>query len=147
MRTVIKVAAGILLASLILFGLRLAFVSYTLSELQERMEESADRRRQQAAEQASFRREQVEAAKSVALDKQRRVRERKRESARISRIEVEAQKIKNAAWLEFYQEREDCNVFLSDRHMVECVQHKMDARKEFEQGYASQRAKGGLNEE
>ncbi|EEB77560.1 hypothetical protein GPB2148_1293 [marine gamma proteobacterium HTCC2148] len=41
------------------------------------------------------------------------------------------------AFSKFYQPPDGCDVFRSDRHMVECVNHKMRARNEFYEAYGS----------
>ena len=49
---------------------------------------------------------------------------------------------KHAAWLSCYKEPEGCNNFKSDQHMVECINHKMRAQKEFERLFAAGELEG-----
>lgn len=48
------------------------------------------------------------------------------------RLTTQEWKAKNQAWLDWYKRPWGCENCRSDEHMVECTNHKMKAKKEFE---------------
>jgi hypothetical protein len=124
MKLVLQVAAGILLASLIVFVLRLLLISATVSGLKDITDGAIDRHNQLIAEQQE----------KVKEEKRKKI-EHERQAAEKARVEAEKAKLKAQAWSKYYQDPEDCLVFQSDAHMVKCVDHKKKARTEFDRLY------------
>lgn len=124
MKLILKIAAGILLASLILFGLRLLVLSAFLSGMKNVGDAALDKQRQLIVE----RQEKTKEAERIKIERDRQDKEK-------ARVEAEAKRLKGVAWSKYYEEPEDCLVFQSDAHMVECVDSKKKARKEFDRLY------------
>ena len=92
--------------------------------------------------------QQVAARAQPALQRQHRQtmssEEAKRQAAADSRQAVEAQRARideqrqhDAAWESFYKPMRGCDNWQSDSHMVECQNHKLRAKREFEQKWAA----------
>lgn len=124
MKLVLKVAAGILLASLILFAVRLLVLGAALNGIKNVTDDAVDKQRQLIVE----RQQKAEEAERIKSEQDRQDKEK-------ARLEAEAKRLKAVAWSKYYQESEDCLVFQSDAHMVECVDNKKRARKEFDRLY------------
>ncbi|MCR6650944.1 MAG: hypothetical protein NVV73_05320 [Cellvibrionaceae bacterium] len=124
MKLVLQVAAGILLASLVVFALRLVLISAAVSGIKDITDSAVDRQKQLIAEQQ----EKVKEEARIKL-------ERERQAAEKAKIEAEKARLKAQAWSKYYQDPQDCLVFQSDAHMVKCVDHKKRARTEFDRLY------------
>jgi hypothetical protein len=124
MKKILQIAAGILLAGLITLIIRAAYLDYALHAMHLAVEQTAAKQR-------------ADAAKLVAENKAKKKAERDRKLATESQKRKQAQE--NAdfdrAWNAYYVTPQDCLVFRSDRHMVECVAAKKQAKKEFLQMY------------
>lgn len=55
----------------------------------------------------------------------------------VAKAAAEAQRRHDNAWQNYYQPPKGCDVWRSDTHMVECVNHKMRAKAEFERKWAA----------
>jgi len=124
MKLILKIAAGILLASLILFGLRLLVLSAFLSGMKNIGDDALNKQRQLMVE----RQQKEKETERMKIERDRQAKEK-------ARLEAEAKRQKALAWGKYYQEPEDCLVFQSDAHMVACVDNKKKARKEFDRLY------------
>ena len=124
MKLVLKVAAGILLASLILFAMRLLLLGAALNSMKNITNDALDKQRELSVQ----RQEKAREAERMNMERDRRDREK-------ARMEAEAKRLKALAWNQYYQEPKDCLVFQSDTHMVECVDNKKKSRKEFDKLY------------
>ncbi|WP_152205781.1 hypothetical protein [Marinobacter changyiensis] len=130
MKLVLKIAAGVLLAGIISFAARAAYLSYAAHVATEALREAVAEQQERTAriqaereEQARLKRLQQQRAIEVARKKSREYAEKQR------------------AWNDYYVAPEGCEIYKSDRHMVECINHKMRARGEFEQIYKA----GGIS--
>ena len=124
MKLVLQVTAGILLASLIVFLIRLVLISAAVSGIKDITDGALDRHNQLIAEQ-----------QNKAKEEQQIKVERERQAAEKARLEAEKARLKAQAWSKYYQDPQDCLVFQSDAHMVKCVDHKKKARTEFDRLY------------
>lgn len=121
MKLVLQVTAGILLASLIVFLIRLVLISAAVSGIKDITDGALDRHNQLIAEQ-----------QKKAKEEQQRKVEREHQAAEKARLEAEKARLKAQAWSKYYEDPADCLVFQSDAHMVKCVDHKKKARTEFD---------------
>lgn len=124
MKLVLQVTAGILLASLIVFLIRLVLISAAVSGIKDITDGALDRHNQLIAEQ-----------QNKAKEEQQIKVERERQAAEKARLEAEKARLKAQAWSKYYQDPADCLVFQSDAHMVKCVDHKKRVRTEFDRLY------------
>ncbi len=67
----------------------------------------------------------------LAQEQTRQQEAKQQQAAEEARKQALAQQ-KEAAWFKWYKEPEGCQAFQSDKHMVECINHKMRSKKEFE---------------
>jgi multidrug efflux pump subunit AcrA (membrane-fusion protein) len=132
------------------FGLLMWFVTaqvitHTFSNMQEEM--LAKNRAAQAKAQAQLREVQAQ-QEARRLQRQHRQTMSEEEARRQAAIEsqraVEAQRARideqrqhDAAWESFYKPMRGCEIWQSDSHMVECQNHKIRAKREFEQKWAA----------
>ncbi|MDH4564098.1 hypothetical protein [Pseudomonas sp. BN411] len=132
---------GTIITALVVYYARVAIIeqmgqrqiAHTQAALQKRQEQQA---------------QQVAARAQPALQRQHRQtmssEEAKRQAAADSRRAVEAQRARideqrqhDAAWESFYKPMRGCDNWQSDSHMVECQNHKLRAKREFEQKWAA----------
>lgn len=123
MDVVIKTAMGVLLALILLFFIRVAYINYFISEVTSSISEITDRQ-QQRAEAKEFR---------IQQQKQARELETKTEQEKVRRKEL--------AWSEFYKQPEECLSYRSEKHMVECGNIRIRAKTEFDRLWDG----GGVN--
>ncbi|MFC5698895.1 hypothetical protein ACFPU0_25575 [Pseudomonas sp. GCM10022186] len=132
------------------FGLLMWFITaqvitHTLKNMQDEM--LANNRAAQAKAQTQLREVQAqqearrlqrqhqqtmseqEARRQSAIDAQRAVE--------AQRARVDQQRQRDAAWESFYKPMRGCDNWQSDSHMVECQNHKLHAKREFEQKWAA----------
>lgn len=57
--------------------------------------------------------------------------------AQVVKAAAESKRKHDAAWSSYYQPPKGCDVWKDDMHMVECVNHKMRAKGEFEHKWAA----------
>jgi len=129
MNLVIKIALGIILAFSIL-GISVSLIEmYAIQEMNESLQRKA------LLEQAK-------------IKKQQEAKLREKESQRLFAIKEQQKKEKaqrlawrkQQTWYTWYKENEPegCDNWQSDRHMVECINKKMDLKSEFEKVWHSQ---------
>jgi fumarylacetoacetate (FAA) hydrolase family protein len=126
MKLVLKIAAGVLLAGIITFAARAAYLSYAAHVATEALREAVAEQQERAAKI------QAEGEEQASL--KRLQEQRAREAAR-KRSQERAKKLR--AWNDYYVAPKGCEIFKSDSHMVECINHKMRAKGEFEKLYES----------
>ncbi|MBX2883815.1 MAG: hypothetical protein KTR32_27935 [Granulosicoccus sp.] len=126
MDSIIKVALGVVLGGLILFGIRAAYISYVAYELQKSVVAASNRLAEDNAERLAK-------AQTVERNKQRR----KEEKARKTKLEAKKEREKEAAWDKFFKVSEECLVFKTTQEMVDCSNIRIRARREFEAQYGN----------
>lgn len=124
MKLILKIAAGIILAFVVVLILRVVIVGFMLNGANEIARERMDKQRQAAASKEQ----------RVRQEKQETV-ERDRKAKELARHQAEYRRKKDEAWRNYYIDPVDCLVFRSDRHMVECVDNKKKTRNEFDRLY------------
>ena len=133
MKLVLQITLGILLASLVTLLVRIGYLSYVEYRVKQEINEIAlqqqqrEKVRQQAAkERKIIEYQQQQIAMQQAAEQQRIAQQN--EAARIRKAE---------AWRKYYIVPEDCKNYKSDEHMVNCLNHKADAKAEFDRAYDS----------
>ena len=124
MKSVLQITLGILLAGLVTLLVRIGYLSYIEYRLTQGLNEFAMQQKQTelARQQAEYQIQQK--LQQKALDKSRTAKQN--EATRLRKAE---------AWRKYYLVPEDCKNFKSDEHMVNCLNHKADAKFEFERVY------------
>jgi len=120
MKTILQVALGILLASALAFVVRIAFLSFAVEEVKATTNQMIQRQQDRL---------------EMLKQEQRNAEARKQEQARLSaqKLHNEQQLAikKDQAWFKWYKAPPGCDVWKSQDHMVECVNHQMRAKAEF----------------
>lgn len=133
MKSVLQITLGILLASLVTLLVRIGYLSYVEYRVKQEINEIAlqQQQREKAHQQAVKERQHAEyQQQQIAMHQaaeQRRIAQQN-EAARIRKAE---------AWRKYYIVPEDCKNYKSDEHMVNCLNHKADAKAEFDRVYDS----------
>ncbi|PWF63644.1 hypothetical protein CBX96_09235 [Shewanella sp. BC20] len=133
MKSVLQITLGILLASLVTLLVRIGYLSYVEYRVKQEINEIAlqQQQREKAHQQAVKERQLAEyQQQQIAIQRaaeQRRIAQQN-EAARIRKAE---------AWRKYYIVPEDCKNYKSDEHMVNCLNHKADAKAEFDRAYDS----------
>ncbi|QXN25829.1 hypothetical protein KVP08_004345 [Shewanella putrefaciens] len=133
MKSVLQITLGILLASLVTLLVRIGYLSYVEYRVKQEINEIAlqQQQREKAHQQAVKERQLAEyQQQQIAIQQaaeQRRIAQQN-EAARIRKAE---------AWRKYYIVPEDCKNYKSDEHMVNCLNHKADAKAEFDRVYDS----------
>lgn len=124
MGLIFKITVAILLAHSIELAVGTAYVKYQLYEAE------------QALKQANQRRLDKKLKEVVKRDKQRKQQKEKEAlEARRRRQAAENKKEYEKAWNAYYKEPEECQVFTSERQMIECSNHRIRARSTFNEQY------------
>lgn len=133
MKLILQITLGILLAGLITFLVRIGYINYIEYRIEKEINHIAlkQQQRELARKQAEKDRkiieyQQQQAAMQQAAEQQRIAQQN--EAARIRKAE---------AWRKYYIVPEDCKNYKSDEHMVNCLNHKADAKAEFDRAYDS----------
>ncbi|ASK68160.1 hypothetical protein CF168_04330 [Shewanella bicestrii] len=135
MKSVLQITLGILLASLVTLLVRIGYLSYVEYRVKQEINEIAlqQQQREKAHQQAVKERQLAEyQQQQIAIQRaaeQRRIAQQN-EAARIRKAE---------AWRKYYIVPEDCKNYKSDEHMVNCLNHKADAKAEFDRVYDSRK--------
>lgn len=129
MELVIKIAAGVLLAVVILFAANQVYLNYQAHQLAKALEEMTENQQARAAaqRQAAFDKKVKEARLTII-----------REDRKSAKEKLDAKK--ERAWNEFYQQPEDCLSFRSEEHMIECGNKRIRARKAFDREWTGRKA-------
>jgi hypothetical protein len=124
MELVLKIAAGILLASAILFVANTMYINYVAHELARSIQEVADAEKTRVEAQQKQRHDrEVAKARREIVAKDRRAAQR------------DIEREKELAWESYYQQSNDCLSFKSEEHMIECGNARIRARKLFDKGW------------
>ncbi|MCG9714920.1 hypothetical protein L1D29_19150 [Shewanella insulae] len=130
MKLVLQITLGILLAGIVTAIINIAYVNYVAYEADRFIEQQAKLLREKvAAQKAAEKQRRIEAFKAKYLAEQEK-------KARITIEQAERQK-HDRAWKSYYVTPDECRSFKNDAHMVRCVNHKIDAKKEFDRLYAT----------
>ena len=121
METIIKTAAGVFLALLLIFVVRIAYVNYVMDEMNKSITKMTKNHQQN-----SLKIIQEQQAKKEAKEIEKKLKEI--EYARKKELEH----TKDQAWFKYYKEPKDCQVYQSDDHMVECTNKRIRAKRKFE---------------
>ncbi|MFB2652949.1 hypothetical protein [Shewanella seohaensis] len=133
MKSVLQITLGILLASLVTLLVRIGYLSYVEYRVKQEINEitlqqqQREKARQQAAKERQLAEYQQQQIAMQQAAEQRRIAQQN-EAARIRKAE---------AWRKYYIVPEDCKNYKSDEHMVNCLNHKADAKAEFDRVYDS----------
>lgn len=124
MKTIIQTMLGVVIAGLVMFAIRIAYINY--------MGEVAVEHMNKFTEDILAKNRAMQDAITAKAEQERLAKEQAAaEERRLIQLKLERQ----AAFDSQYQVPEGCEVFQSDRHMAECVNHKMRARREFDSTY------------
>lgn len=131
---VLKIALGVALAGLLIWGVRVAFINYQLRQLNAVVQESMNNIQLQAEQsQARLREQQRQRAETKAAHLRAQA-EAERELALRQIAVQEAERRKEAAWQTFFQPSQKC----LNEFSVDCGNAHMKARREFERQYAGE---------
>jgi len=133
MKPVLQITLGILLAGLVTLLVRIGYLSYIEYRLTQGLNEFAMQQKQTelARQQAAKER------KIIEYQQQQIAIQRAAEQQRIAQQNEAARIRKAEAWRKYYLVPEDCKNYKSDEHMVNCLNHKADAKAEFDRVYDS----------
>ena len=120
MRTILQVALGILLASALAFAVRIVFFSYVVEEVKATTNQIVQRQH-----------DRLEQLQKEQRNAESRKQEQARSAAHQHQIEQQLAMKKEQAWFKWYKAPPGCDVWKSQDHMVECVNHQMRAKAEF----------------
>jgi hypothetical protein len=133
MKSVLQITLGILLAGLVTLLVCIGYLSYIEYRVTQGINELAMQQKQTAlAHQQALKARQL-----VEYQMQQQAKQTAAEKSRVAKQNAIALQGKTAAWRKYYQVPEDCKSFKSDEHMVNCINHKSDAKEEFDQLYDS----------
>lgn len=120
--------AGTIVTALALYYGRVAVIEHMMARQIERTEARMAHIQQQQSERLAARQasqaQQQQPTQSTYDDQ-------------VAKAFNESKKRHDAAWDSYYVPPKGCDIWRGDTHMVECVNHKMRARKEFEQKWAA----------
>ncbi|MFB2661140.1 hypothetical protein [Shewanella mangrovisoli] len=135
MKLVLQITLGILLASLVTLLVRIGYLSYVEYRVKQEINEIAlqQQQREKARQQAVKERQLAE------YQKQQFTIQRAAEQRRIAQQNEAARIRKAEAWRKYYIVPEDCKNYKSDEHMVNCLNHKADAKAEFDKAYDTEK--------
>jgi hypothetical protein len=87
-----------------------------------------------------FHRQQAERTAAANAAKQEALRQRLQQDAydaQVAKARSESEQRRQAAWNSYYKPMRGCDAWQSNSEMVECVNHQIRARREFDQKWAS----------
>ncbi len=113
--------------------MRIGYLSYFEYRLTQGLNEFAMQQKQTelARQQAAKER------KIIEYQQQQIAMQQAAEQQRIAQLNEAARIRKAEAWRKYYIVPEDCKNYKSDEHMVNCLNHKADAKAEFDRAYDS----------
>lgn len=133
--------AGTILTALVVYYGRVAIIEQMGQRQIAHTQAVLQRLQEQQAQQAAARAQQTlqrqhrqtmstdETQRQAAIDSQRAVA--------AQRARIDEQRQRDTAWESFYKPMRGCDNWQSDAHMVECQNHKLRAKREFEQKWAA----------
>lgn len=133
MKLVLQITLGILLASLVTLLVRIGYLSYVEYRVKQGINEIA--LQQQQREKARL--QAVKERQLAEYQKQQIAMQQAAEQRRIAQQNEAARIRKAEAWRKYYIVPEGCKNYKSDEHMVNCLNHKADAKAEFDRAYDS----------
>ena len=119
--TIIKTAAGVFLALLLIFVVRIAYVNYVMKEMNKSISEMTKNHQENSLKIIQ---EQQAKKEAKEIEKQYKIMEIARKK--------ELERNKDQAWFKYYKESKDCQVYQSDVHMVKCTNKRIRAKRKFE---------------
>lgn len=135
MKPVLQITLGILLAGLVTLLVRIGYLSYIEYRLTQGLNEFAMQQKQTelARQQAAKER------KIIEYQQQQIAMQQAAEQQRIAQLNEAARIRKAEAWRKYYIVPEDCKNYKSDEHMVNGLNHKADAKAEFDRVYDTEK--------
>jgi uncharacterized protein (DUF1800 family) len=135
LKLVFQIAGGILLAAVLGLLAQTAAVTYVAFEAKSALEEAAVARKEAAN---TLTKKQLDQEKTLAVA-QAQVAQMRLAKQEEERVYQQARRDfairKETAWNAYYQTPDTCNIYRSSQHMVECVNERMRASREFEKQY------------
>lgn len=120
MGMVLKIALGLVLAYVIILIGNFVLASYALDQVAKSTNKILKQQQSQIKKQQQKRlNEKLHKEEQVRLEIQKKQQEQ--------RLAL----TKDKAWFNWYKQPKGCNTWKSDDHMVECTNHKMRAKKQF----------------
>jgi len=123
-KLVLQIAAGIILASLIIWGGSVALTIYSLNKASEILEEGQVERekliRQRLKQSQLLKQKQIKQKEWV---KQKRLKDIKKQTLRRKKV--------NDAWDKYYKELYNCKYPDSQKEKIWCQNYRMSEKKEF----------------
>ncbi|MCP8465903.1 hypothetical protein NK553_18285 [Pseudomonas sp. ZM23] len=117
---------SVIITGLVMYYARVAAIDYFAARQMERTQAALEKIQQQATRQQQ---QQFRPAPSPApVDEY---------DAQVMKAADESQRQHDAAWEKYYQEPRGCNNWRTDQQMVECLEYKSRAKREFEQKWAA----------
>lgn len=131
MGMIIKIALGLILGYVVIFAANIALTKYAFDQVTE----STNKMLQQ--QQVKIKQQQQQQKVKIRQQQQKRLYE-KRHKEELARLETQKKQqerqlaiTKDRAWFKWYKEPKGCNSWESDDHMIECTNHKIRAKKQF----------------
>ena len=121
MEIIIKTAAGVFLALLLIFIVRIAYVNYVMDEMNKSITKMTKNHQESSLK---IIREQQAKKEEKEIQKQLKIIENAHKK--------ELERNKDQAWFKYYKGSKDCQVYQSDEHMVECTNKRIRAKRKFE---------------
>ena len=120
MGLIIKIALGLILGYVIILAANIALASYAFDQVTKSTNKMLQQQQQKRLNK-KLRKEELE-----------RLEIQKKQQGKLLAL------TKDKAWFKWYKEPKDCSSWKSDNHMVECTNHKMRAKKQFNKIWAQQ---------
>ncbi|WP_430317845.1 hypothetical protein [Pseudomonas nitroreducens] len=113
---------GVLITCVVMYYARVAAIEYMAERQIERAQAAMAKLQEQAARQQQQLRPTPPAPRQVD---------------QVMKAAAESQRQHDAAWDKFYQAPRGCDNWKTDQQMVECQNHKLRAKRDFEQQWAA----------
>lgn len=117
---------GVLITCVVMYYARVAAIEYIAERQIERAQAAMAKIQEQAARQQQQLRPTPPPSHQVD-----------QYDAQVMKAAAESQRQHDAAWEKFYQAPRGCDNWKTDQQMVECQNHKLRAKREFEQKWSS----------
>ncbi|MCE9679335.1 hypothetical protein LZP69_09125 [Shewanella sp. AS1] len=130
MKLIIQIALGILLAGVVVAVGELVVISYAAYQADLYLKQQSQLAQQKLlAQQEAEKQRKIEAYKKKYLAEQKSIQTRRKAADEYSK--------RQRAWKSYYVTPESCKSFKNEKHMVECINHKAEAKQEFDRLYAT----------
>lgn len=120
---------GVLITCVVMYYARVAAIEYMAERQIERAQAAMAKIQEQAARQQQLR---TTPSPTHQVDQY---------DAQVMKAAAESQRQHDAAWDKFYQAPRGCDNWKTDQQMVECQNHKLRAKRDFEQQWAAGKLK------